>query len=314
MGNSMASTIKSLKALSDPTRVRLLNLLDAAELTVAELQEILAMGQSRISTHLALLKSAGLVRDRRSGKNIYYGAADGAGVDEGLRDFAKAASRELEESDEDRIALKLLLEKRSDTAREYFDKLAGKFGKSYCPGRSWESLAQMFLDLLPKLTIADLGAGEGTLSIFLARRAKKVIAIDSSEKMVEFGTQLAKTHGYANVEYRQGDMEDPPIRKGSVDLVIFSQALHHARRPEKAVAAAAELLKPSGRLVVLDLLAHTFEPARELYADVWLGFKEVDLYRMLEQAGLKDISVRVVARETDAPRLETILASGVLPD
>ncbi len=309
MGLSMASTIKSLKALSDPTRIRLLKLLDSAELTVAELQEILAMGQSRISTHLALLKSAGLVRDRRSGKNIYYGSDETA--DGSVRPLVEAASREIDETTEDAVALQLLLVRRRDTAREYFDRLAGRFGKSYCPGRSWEALAHMFLDLLPRLTIADLGAGEGTLSIFLARRAKKVIAVDLSGRMVSYGAELAKAHGYDNVEYREGDIEDPPIRKGSVDLAIMSQALHHARRPDKAVAAATAILKPGGRLVILDLLAHSFEQARELYADVWLGFKEVDLYRMMEHAGLTDLSIRVVARETEKPFFETVLASGV---
>ncbi len=308
----MPSTLKSLKALSDPTRLRLLRLLQAAELTVADLQEILAMGQSRISTHLSSLKSAGLVRDRRSGKNVFYGATDLS--DTSLRALAEEASHELPETADDEIALKLLLDRRADTAREYFDRLAGRFGRSYCPGRSWEALAHMFLDLLPEMTVADLGAGEGTLSIFLARRARKVIAVDLSQKMVDYGAKLAATHNYKNIEYRQGDIEQPPIRARSIDLAILSQALHHARRPEKAVCAAAQLLKPGGRLVILDLLAHTFERARELYADVWLGFKEVELYRMMNDAGLRQISVRVVARQHEPPHLETILAIGTAPE
>ena len=127
------------------------------------------------------------------------------------------------------------------------------------------------------MTVADLGAGEGTLSQLLAKNARKVIAIDNSPKMVEFGSQLAKKHGFKNLEYRLGDIEDPPIAKNSVDLAILSQALHHAIHPQRAVAAARQILKRGGSLVILDLLSHRFERARELYADHWLGFSEVQV-------------------------------------
>src|SRR5207248_3165675 len=157
-------------------------------------------------------------------------------------------------------------------ARKYFDELAGKFGRGYVPGRSWQALAHTLITLLPPLTVADLGAGEGTLSQLLAKRARKVIAIDNSPKMVEFGSTLAKKHGFKNLEYRLGDIEDPPIAKESVDLAILSQALHHAIHPERAIGAAHRILKRGGRLVILDLLSHRFEKARELYADHWLGF------------------------------------------
>jgi len=137
--------------------------------------------------------------------------------------------------------------------RAYFDGLAGKFGHHYVPGRSWKGLAETLLALLPPLEIADLGAGEGTFSQLLARRAKRVIAIDNSEKMVEYGADLARKHGVENLEYRQGDLEAVPIDDQSVDLAFFSQALHHAQHPERAVAEAWRILKPGGRVVVLDL-------------------------------------------------------------
>jgi ArsR family transcriptional regulator len=301
----MASTINLLRLLADPTRLRLLLLLEEEELSVAELQEILGMGQSRISSHLAQLKRAGMVDDRRSGKN-----RERNGPLARMNEIVRTLARELPETTRDRTALKLVLRKRQNKAREYFDELAGKFGRSYVPGRSWQALAHTLIRLLPPLTVADLGAGEGTLSQLLAENAHKVIAIDNSPKMVEFGSKLARKHGFKNLEYRLGDIQDPPIAKESVDLAIFSQALHHAVRPERALAAAYRMLKKKGRVVILDLLSHRFEKARELYLDHWLGFSEVQLHEFLEGAGFENIDVRVVGREKQSPHFQTVLATG----
>jgi ArsR family transcriptional regulator len=261
-----------LRVLADVSRLRLLLLLEREELSVAELQEILAMGQSRISTHLAQLKQAGLVEDRKQGKNSLYSLKDRDWVE-----LLKAASKEVPESDDDAKALQLVLEKRRDKVRGYFDELAGKFGRQYLPGRSWKGLAETLLQLMPPMVIADLGAGEGTFSQLLAQRAERVIAVDSSAKMVEFGARLAAENGITNLEYRLGDLESPPVDEGSVDLAFFSQSLHHALHPAHAVAVAHRLLKPGGRIVILDLKKHGFEQAREMYADTWLGFSEVEL-------------------------------------
>jgi ubiquinone/menaquinone biosynthesis C-methylase UbiE/DNA-binding HxlR family transcriptional regulator len=309
----MSSTINFLRLLADPTRLRLLLLLEQEELSVAELQQILGMGQSRISSHLAQLKRAGVVEDRRAGKNVYYGASENGQGSRRARvaELSRTLARELPETSRDRTSLKLVLRKRQDKAREYFDELAGKFGRRYCPGRSWQALAHALITLLPPLAVADLGAGEGTLSQLLAKNARKVIAIDSSPKMVEFGSKLAKKHGFKNLEYRLGDIEDPPIAKNSVDLAILSQALHHAIHPQRAIAAAHEILKRGGRLVILDLLNHRFERARELYADHWLGFSEVELHQFLEKNGFREIEVSVVAREKQSPHFQTVFATGI---
>jgi ubiquinone/menaquinone biosynthesis C-methylase UbiE/DNA-binding transcriptional ArsR family regulator len=309
----MASTINLLRLLADPTRLRLLLLLEEEQLSVAELQEILGMGQSRISSHLAQLKRAGVVDNRRSGKNVYYGPAKRPprnGALSRVNEIVQTLARELPETARDRTALKLIRRKRQDKARGYFDELAGKFGRSYVPGRSWQALAHTLISLLPPVTVADLGAGEGTLAQLLARTARKVIAIDNSPKMVAFGSQLAKQHGFKNLEYRLGDIQDPPIARGSVDLAILSQALHHAARPERAIASAHRLLRKNGRLVILDLLSHQFEKARELYLDHWLGFSEVQLHDFLEEVGFKNIEVRVVAREKQGPHFQTVFATG----
>jgi ubiquinone/menaquinone biosynthesis C-methylase UbiE len=164
---------------------------------------------------------------------------------------------------------------------------------------------------LPPMVIADLGAGEGTLSQLLAHRAKRVIAIDNSEKMVEFGGSLAREHGFKNLEYRLGDIEDPPIENRSVDLALFSQALHHASSPQRAVSSAHRILREGGRIIILDLASHSHEQARELYADVWLGFSEVDLQQILKRAGFSRIETSVVAREAQAPKFETLLATAM---
>jgi ArsR family transcriptional regulator len=259
----MASILKSLRLLADPNRVRIVLLLEREELSVAELQEILAMGQSTISTHLSQLKQAGIVEDRRTGKNILYRLkAFGNGTQDQVLDVLRHAIKEIPEAGEDRDALRLALRRRQDKVRSYFDELAGKFGRQYVPGRSWQGLAETFLMLMPPLVIADLGAGEGTVSQLLARRAKKVIAVDNSEKMVEFGSSLARAHGVKNLEYRRGDLEDLPVKKGEADVAFFSQSLHHAQHPPQALAEAFRIVKPGGRVIILDLLKHHFEEAR----------------------------------------------------
>ena len=302
----MVSILKSLRLAADPSRLRLLLLLEREELSVAELQDILAQGQSRISTHLAQLKQAGLVDDRREGKNSYYRLTAPAE----LMNLLRTAAGEVPEAADDQQALRLALRKRQDQMRRYFDELAGKFGRQYMPGRSWKGVAEALLKLMPPMVIADLGAGEGTISQLMAQRAKKVIAIDNSEKMVEFGTELARKHGIGNMEYRLGDLEDVPIRAGTVDLAFLSQALHHARHPHRAVEEARRILKPGGRIAVLDLNRHHFEEAREMYADVWLGFTELELERYLKDGGFRNVETAVVYKEPEAPYFETLLGTG----
>jgi ArsR family transcriptional regulator len=305
----MASILKSLRVLADPNRVRLLLLVEREELSVAELQEILSLGQSTISTHLAQLKRAGLVADRRVGKNILYRSSGGqAGP---LMEVLRTAAGEIPEAAHDPEALELVLGRRRDRVRAYFDSLAGKFGREYVPGRSWKGLAEMLVALVPPLRIADLGAGEGTVSLLLARRAERVIAVDNSERMVEYGAALAREHGVGNLEYRKGDLEALPIEDAAVDVALFSQSLHHAQHPERAVREAHRVLRGGGRILVLDLVRHHFEQARELYADLWLGFTAAELERYLREAGFGEVQTSVVHREAEAPHFETLLATGV---
>jgi len=301
----MPSIIKTLRVLADPNRLRILLLLGSEELSVAELQEILTMGQSTISTHLSQLKQTGLVEDRRTGKSSLYKLT---APDATLAGILNEARRQIPEAEPDSQAMRRAVKKRQDIMRAFFDSVAGRLGRNYVPGRSWKSMAEALLRLMPPLVIADLGAGEGTFSLLLAERATKVIAVDSSAKMIEVSREQALRHGIQNIDFRLGDMEELPIDDSSVDLVFFSQSLHHALHPQRALQEAHRILAPDGRIVVLDLLKHRFEEAREIYADEWLGFSESELEAMLQKAGFSQLQTSVVHKEPDAPHFQTLLA------
>ena len=301
------------QTLNDPTRLRILALLGVEELSVAELQEIMHLGQSRISTHLGHLRAVGLVQPRREGKRTYYSVVKKLSKEaRQILDSALLTLAEVTAARGDAASLKLVLEKRRSAARDYFNRVAGRLGKSFCPGRTWTENGPLLAELVPHVIVADLGAGEGWLSQLLARRAKKVIAVDNSPKMVAFGRAEAKKKGIPNLEYRLGDLADPPIPPRSVDFVILSQALHHTANPQQALVAAARLLRKGGRLVVLDLNQHQFDQSRELYGDYWLGFGEADLREWLKVAGLQQVEVQLLSPEPEAPHFQPTLASGVV--
>jgi ArsR family transcriptional regulator len=307
----MANVLKLLRALSDPTRLRIMSLLEKNELSVNELQEITRMGQSRISTHLGLLQEAGLLESRREGKRTFYKiSGDGEAQHAEVVQLAARGARELPEYPPDQLNLRRILLRRTQEAQLYFNQVAGRFDRSYGPGRSWQAFGQLLLRILPPVVVADLGAGEGLLSELLARRCKKVIAVDNSEKMVAFGANKARKNKIKNLEFRLGDLDCPPIEPDSVDVVILSQALHHAEDPQRSILSAHNILRPGGQILILDLLRHNFEQARELYGDRWLGFAESDLQAWLETAAFKKIEVSIVAREDQPPHFQTVLAVG----
>jgi ArsR family transcriptional regulator len=301
----MSSIVKILRVLADSNRLRILLLLESEELSVAELQEILAMGQSTISTHLSQLKQARLVEDRRTGKSNLYRLLKQDSI---VADLLAQARLEIPDAANDQAAMRRVLKKRKDKMRAFFDSVAGRLGRDYVPGKSWKGLAEALLRLMPPMVIADLGSGEGAFAFLLAERAKKVIAVDTSARMIEVAREQALRHGIENVEYRLGDMEEIPIDDAAVDLVFFSQSLHHALHPERAIQEAWRILSPGGRIVILDLVKHRFEEARELYADEWLGFSESELQAMIEQAGFTQVQTSVVHKEPETPQFQTLLA------
>ena len=302
----------TLKLLADPTRLRLLHLLLKEELSVAEMQDILDMGQSRISSHLALLRKGEIAIDRKDGKRTYYSFNPNIDSRQSrLVDAACQAVADHPELKQDRRNLNRVLEKRRQLAERYFNEVAGRLGKNYLPGRSWEAIGHFLLHLIPEIEIADLGAGEGVIAQLLARRARTVYCIDNSPRMVEVGAEQAAKLGFNNLVYKLGDIEKVPLKDNSVDLALLSQALHHAQHPQKAVQEAYRILKPGGKIVVIDLKQHNFEKARELYADLWLGFTENSVYQFLKKAGFRQVEVNIVAKEEKEPNFETLLAGGV---
>lgn len=306
--------LKILRLLGDASRVRCLRLLDQEELSVAELQEILGMGQSRISMQLSQLKTSELVEVRRVGQKSLYRACAPSGLNAVMSEVLRRSGEELAEAAHDDEGLALVLARRKDTLRQHFDELAGRFGRDHLPGRSWKALSETLLCLLPPLEIADLGAGEATISLLLAQRARRVVAIDNSEKMVEYGRKLARKNKVKNLDYRLGDMEALPLEDAEVDLVLMHQTLHHILHPNIGLKEAFRVLRPGGRVVILDLLRHEYEAARELYADVWLGFSQVELRKFLREAGFQDAEVSIVDREAEAPHFQTLLAIAQKPN
>jgi ArsR family transcriptional regulator len=166
--------------------------------------------------------------------------------------------------------------------------------------------------LLPRTTVADLGCGEGYLAIEAARWASKVIAVDRSEVVLKRARALARRRRVANIVWKKGELERLPLRDASVEIAMLSQALHHARSPERALAEAARVTSPGGRVLVLDLRAHREEWVRTKLGDRWLGFEDEALRRMLRSAGLADVKVGVGSRKVGDP-FTVLVASGSRP-
>ena len=298
-----------LQVLSDSTRLRMLRLLSQAEVSVAELQEILEMGQSRISSHLSLMRRYEMVADRKEGKKTFYTLHLGDSKHFELVRLALEVDSDEEFWETDQSALQRIIERRRRASEQYFDEVAGRLGKNYVPGRSWDAIGHFLLRLVPEIEIADLGAGEGMISQLLAERAKKVYCIDRSKSMVRLGLELSKKNGLSNLVYKLGDLEKVPLKDGAVDLVLMSQSLHHAEHPVIALGEAARILKVGGQLIIIDLKQHQFEKARELYSDRWLGFAENELYKLIKEAGFSKVKVDTVAKENKEPFFETLLAT-----
>ncbi len=307
----LVGTSRLLKALADETRLRILNLLAQEELSGTDLMEILNMGQSRVSTHLTLLKEVGLVVDRREGRRALYSLLPGPGT--ALWDQVLQENRSTPEFARDVAGLESLRERRRVEKRAYFDRVAASFGEQLLPGRTWEGLARALLQLAPRGRYADLGIGDGLLTLMLSEVAEVVTAVDLSPEMLAQLEARAKKKGIANVETVEGDIEALPLPDASHDVVVLSQALHHAREPLKALREARRVLAPGGRVLVLDLLAHTEEWVREKLEHVHLGFTEAELASLLERAGFETTTVARAARDPQPPHFMTLVATGVRP-
>lgn len=300
-----------LKVFADATRVRLLALLEREELTVAELSAITQLAQPRVSTHLAKLKEAGLVRDRRAGVSAYYR------FDEDTLDPAQLALWQtlrtgsddaLLRQDADRVAAVLAM-RAAD--QNWADAVAGDMERHYSPGRTWEALARTALPLLSPGDVLDIASGDGVLAELLAPHSHRYVCLDASARVVAAASDRLKT--YPNVEVRQGDMHALPFANNSFDLVVLMHALTYASKPAQAVAEAARVLKRGGRLLLSSLARHEHRAVVEAYGHANLGFTEKELRKFADKAGLNVGSAGSVTRERRPPHFEVISLLGVKP-
>ncbi len=304
------------KLLGDEARLRLLRVLARDRFNVTELTGILGLAQSGVSRHLGMLKEARLVVEERDGAYTFYRLAPEL-RDEAARplwpllqaEFAAGEQTPTVRADEARLHEVLRLR------RENFDQHAGsdtRDGRQLVPGRSWAAWARALGLLLPPLVVADVGCGEGYLTVEIARWAKRVIAIDRSPAVLARAQALASRRRAKNILWKKGDLQRLPLADRSVDLVLLSQTLHHAADPARAATEASRVLRPGGRVLVLDLREHEQAWVKEKLGDRWLGFSDEALSRLLTDAGLTDVNVSLGARRAGDP-FTVLLASGTKP-
>jgi len=300
-----------LRVFADATRVRLMSLLEGEELTVAELSAITQLAQPRVSTHLAKLKEAGLVRDRRAGVSAYY-RFDESALDAAQRalwlSISTGSNDPLLRQDAERVPGVLAM-RAAD--QNWADSVAGDMERHYSPGRTWEALARTALPLLEPGDVLDIASGDGVLAELLAPHSRRYVCIDTSARVVAAAAERLRR--LANVEVREGDMHALPFDDGSFDLVVLMHALTYAARPQQAVAEAARVLKRGGRLLLSSLARHEHRAVVEAYGHVNLGFGEKDLRRFAEKAGLRIVSSETVTRERRPPHFEVISLIGTKP-
>ncbi|WP_158885480.1 metalloregulator ArsR/SmtB family transcription factor [Rhodanobacter sp. L36] len=299
----LATASSVLRLLADPTRVRLLALLEHEELTVAELASVLHLAQPRVSTHLAKLKEAGLVRDRRAGVSAYYRANNES--DEAQHGLLVSLRESIDDAllREDSARLPGVLAHR---AREegWADTVAGDMERHYSPGRTWETLARSLLQLLVTGDVLDIASGDGITAELLAPHAHSIVCVDSSERVAEAASK--RLQSFANVQVIHGDMHALELGKKRFDLVLMLHALTYAEQPAKAVAEAARVLRPGGRLLAVTLGQHDHRAAVEPFDHRNLGFRSEQLDGFAHAAGLDVISCNRVSRERKAPHFEVI--------
>ena len=296
------------RLLSDSTRLRLLRIVARDRFNVTELTGILGVAQSNVSRHLGLLKDAGLVTEEREAGYVYYRVAENArsnghGPLWALLDthFESAAADRAVRADDARAQEVLRLRK------ENFDTHGDP--RQLVPGRSWAAWARALGHLLPPLNVADIGCGEGYLTLEAARWARSVVAIDRSDEVLERAKALARRRRVTNVTWKKGDLAKVPLKDESVDVALLSQSLHHAAHPERALAEATRVVKPAGRVLVLDLREHDQAWVRNRFGDRHLGFTTSELESLLRDAGLAAVRVGVGASKAGDP-FAVLIASG----
>jgi len=284
------------RVLGDGIRLRILRLLAGHKLNVSELTGILGTAQSGVSRHLRLLREAGLIHEEREGGWSYY-AVDPSRFTDGIARFWPALEEQmhtLEGCREDDARLQELLRQRKEDFRE------GSV-RGVCPGRSWAAWSRTLAYLVPDSIVADLGCGEGYLSMEIARCARKVIAVDKSATMLRKAEQLARRHAVKHITWRRAKLEKLPLQEESVDVALLAQVLHCVEDPSAVLREAHRILKPDGTLLLQELRTHGEEWVREKLGDVRLGFEEKELKDLLRSNFFVDIRLGVGAKRRGDP-------------
>jgi ArsR family transcriptional regulator len=298
------------KLLSDETRLRILCALRESELAVGELQKILGLGQSTLSTQLGLLKEQDLVAGRKEGQKVLYRIPRNGKEDPKLEiiESAMQSAPAAKWYDRDRRNLEKVLQERSDRSREFFNTQAVQNMPS--PGQTWRALCNGLIRLMRGQRIVDLGCGNGSLAILLAQSGNTVTGVDSSEEQIRLARGNAEgKDDPGNPVFKHAAMEDTGLATGAFDAVILSQSLHHAAKPKEAIAESHRLLAPGGRILILDLLAHGEEWMRTKFGDFWLGFTRADLEAWLKESGFTAIHFEITGPSENNPEIEGLLVA-----
>jgi SAM-dependent methyltransferase len=313
---------RTLKALADPMRLRVLAAVAEEELTVGEVQEVVKSVQSSVSRNLAILRDAGFVRDRREGTNVYFSVRQDMPQEaDGLFKSLQTKFGELPEAKADRARLEGCLRRRLQRSRNYFESVAG----------DWERIRKSYFDdrvtsiaiekLLPQdLVLADIGCGTGNLTFELARFAHRVIGVDLSQEMLRRARNVAGEKQLRNVEFRRGDALKLSLAAGSVDAAFCVMVLHFLANPQRAVAELCRITCAGGSVIVVDLVEHSQEWMREQMAHRWLGFRRSAIEEWFRDAGVAEITYELtgtyagekLARNGNRP-VEIFVARAHLP-
>jgi SAM-dependent methyltransferase len=300
----LTQTVDLLSALADPTRVRLLALLDGAELTVAELTRITDLPQSRVSTHLRKLKDQSLVRDRKDGSSSFYALAS---MSKQERELWRLIHKRC---DDDQLATDLRRREAALAARttrlRWPDEVAGQMERHYSPGRTWEATARGLLGFLRLGAVLDIGSGDGVNAELLAPRSDHVTCLDVSERVI--AAARTRLERFANVDFRVGDMHDLPFADASFDAVLLLHVLTYSERPALAIAEAARVLRPGSELALVTLVEHEHDTIAAAYDHLNLGFAPGELNEVLEAAGLVVEQCEPSSREHRKPYFQVLTA------
>lgn len=314
--------VRTLKALADPMRLRVLAAVAEEELTVGEVQDVVESVQSSVSRNLAILRDAGFVRDRREGTNVYFSLRPD--MPEPARELFQSLQERLSglpDAEGDHARLRNCLRRRIDRSRGYFEAVAGdweRIRKSYFDDR----VASLAIEkLLPSaLVLADIGCGTGSLTFELARFAKKVVGVDLSREMIRRARLRSKEKEIKNVDFRIGDALELPLDSRSVDAAFCVMVLHFLSDPQRAVTELCRVTRDGGAVILVDLVQHKQEWMREQMAHRWLGFDRTSLEQWFRATGVTEIGYELtgsyagekMARNGNRP-VEIFVARATLP-